>query len=112
MPVTNEGNDIMITCEVISIGDPLPTVLWSKNDGILSDRVSVSESISVPTGSENVSITSVNLTITNPSREDNGVYRCFTNNSIGSDSKDVRIAVQCMYLYNYAYQILIFYYIL
>ena len=98
VPVTNEGDDIMITCEVISIDNPLPTVLWSRNNGILSARVSVSESVSISTGSGNISRTSVNLTITNPSREDNGVYRCFANNSVGSDSKNVRITVQCMYL--------------
>ena len=108
VPVTNEGDDIMITCEVISIGNPLPTVLWSRSNGILSARVSVS---SVLTKSGNVSRTSVNLTITNPSREDNGVYRCFANNSVGNDSKNVRITVQCMYL-NYLYIHTKFYYIL
>ena len=99
VPVTNEGNDIMITCEVISVGNALPTVSWSRNDGILSDRVSVNESVSVPTGSGNVSITSKHLTIINSSREDNGVYKCFANNSVSSDSKDVRIAVQGMLLH-------------
>ena len=89
----------MITCEVISIGNPLPTVLWNRNNRILSARVSVSsKSVSIPTGSGNVSRTSVNLTITNLSREDNGVYRCFASNNVGNDSKDVRITVQCMYL--------------
>ena len=93
--VTNEGNDITVTCKVMSIGDTLPTVMWSRNDGASSDRVSVGDSVSIPTGIGNISRTVVNLTIANPSREDTGVYRCFANNSIGNDSKDVRIVIQC-----------------
>lgn len=95
--ITNEGSDIIVICEATTIGDSLPTVMWSRNDGSLSDRVSVSDSFSVPTGIGNISRTIVNLTITNPSREDTGVYRCFANNSISNDSKDVRIVIQCMY---------------
>ena len=94
-PVTNEGNDTTVTCEAMSIGDPPPTVMWSRTDGAFSDRVSVSDSISVPTGIGNTSRTVVNLTITNPTREDTGVYRCFANNSMGNDSKDSRIVIQC-----------------
>ena len=98
-PVTNEGNDITVTCEVMSIGDPPLTVMWSRNDGAFSDRVSVGSIVSVPTGNGNgnISRTSVNLTITNPSREDTGVYRCLANNSIANESKDVRIVIQCLY---------------
>ena len=95
--VTNEGNDITVTCEVMSVGDTLPTVMWSRNDGASSDRVSVGDSVSVPTGNGNISRTIVNLTITNPSREDTGVYRCFATNSVDNDSKDVRIVIQCSY---------------
>ena len=96
--ITNEGNDITVTCEAMSIGNSLPTVTWSSNDGAFSDRVSVSDSVSAPTGIGNISRTIVNLTITNPSREDTGVYRCFANNNINNDSKDVRIVIQCTYV--------------
>ena len=90
--VVTEGNEVMITCE--AFGYPPPTVVWNRINGILSDRVSVSDSVSVPTGYGNVTRVSVNLT-TNASREDTGVYTCSANNSIGSDSSNVNITVQC-----------------
>ena len=49
-----------------------------------------------------VSRVSVNLTITNASREDTGVYRCFANNNIGSDSSDVRITVESKCIEKYS----------
>ena len=91
--IIQEGNTTTITCE--ASGYPPPTVIWNRINGILSDRVSVSDSVSVPTGYGNVTRVSVNLTITNGSREDTGVYTCSTNNSIGSDSSNVSITVQC-----------------
>ena len=91
--IVREGNTTTITCE--AFGYPPPTVVWNRINGILSDRVSVSDSVSVPTGYGNVTRVSVNLTITNASREDTGVYTCSANNSIGSDSSNVTITVQC-----------------
>ena len=93
--VITEENTTTITCE--SLGYPPPTVVWSRTNGILSDRVSVSDSVSVPTGYGNVTRVSVNLTITNASREDTGVYICSTNNNVGSDEKNMSITVQCKY---------------
>ena len=58
----------------------------------------MSDSVSVPTGNGNVTRVSVNLTITNASREDTGVYRCSANNSIGSDNRNVSITVQCEFV--------------
>ena len=89
-----ERNTATIVCE--AFGYPPPTVVWNRINGILSDRVSVSDSVSVPTGNGNVTGVSVNLTITNASREDTGVYTCSANNSIGSDSKNVEMIVQCV----------------
>ena len=91
--MVREGNTTTITCE--TFGYPPPTVIWNRINGILSDRVSVSDSVSVPTGYGNVTRVSVNLTITNASREDTGVYTCSANNSIGSDSSNVNVTVQC-----------------
>ena len=91
--IGRERNTIPITCE--ALGYPPPTVVWNRINGILSDRVSVSDSVSVPTGYGNVTRVSVNLIITNASREDTGVYTCSANNSIGSDSSNVNITVQC-----------------
>ena len=91
--IVREGNTTTITCE--AFGYPPPTVVWNR---IKSDGVSVSDSVSVPTGYGNVTRVSVNLTITNASREDTGVYTCSANNSIGSDSSNVTITVQCKFV--------------
>ena len=55
----------------------------------------MNDSVNVPTGYGNVTRVSVNLTITDAYREDTGVYTCLANNSIGSDSKNAEITVQC-----------------
>ena len=57
----------------------------------------MSDSVSVPTGYGNVTRVSVNLTMTNASREDTGVYMCSSNNSVGSDTKSINITVQCKF---------------
>ena len=93
--IVREGNTTTITCE--AFGYPPPIVVWNRINGILSDRVSVSDSVSVPTGYGNVTRVSVNLTITNAYREDTGAYTCSANNSIGSDSSNVPITVQCKF---------------
>ena len=62
------------------------------------DRVSVSDSVSVPTGNGNVTRVSVNLTIASTSREDTGVYICLASNYVDSDSNNVSIIVQCKFL--------------
>ena len=94
--VVREGNTTTITCE--AFGYPPPTVVWNRINGILSDRVSVSDSVSVPTGYGNVTRVAVNLTVTNASREDIGVYTCSANNSIGGDSSNVSITIQCKFI--------------
>ena len=88
-----EGNLINFNCE--AIGYPPPSIMWNRIEGNLSDRVSVSERVSVPIGNGNVTRVSVNLTITNAYREDTGVYTCSANNSIGSDNRNFSITVQC-----------------
>ena len=90
-----ERNTTTITCE--AIGYPPPTVQWDRIDGTLSNRVSVSDSISVPMVYGNVTRVSVNLTITNASREDTGVYMCSANNSVGEDIVNASITVQCKF---------------
>ena len=94
--IVRERNTTIITCE--ALGYPLPTVVWSRTNGTLSDRVSVSDSVSVPTGYGNVTRVSVNLTITNASREDTGVYMCSASNQIGSDDSNTNIIVQCKFV--------------
>ena len=96
--IVRERSTITIMCE--AIGYPPPTFKWSIINGTLSDRVSVSDNVSVPTGYGNVTRVSVNLTITNAYREDTGVYTCSANNSIGSDSRNFNITIQCKLLCN------------
>ena len=91
-----EGDTTTIACE--ALGYPPPTIVWNRIDGNLSDRVSVSDSVSVPTGNGNVTRVSVNLTIANAYREDTGVYTCSANNIIGSHNRNVSITVQCKYM--------------
>ena len=57
----------------------------------------MSDSVSIPTEYGNVTRVSVNLIITNASREDTGVYMCSASNEIGSDDNNVNITVQCKY---------------
>ena len=82
-----EGDTAAFTCE--AVGYPPPKIVWSKTNGALSDRVSVSDSVSVPTGSGNVTSVSVTLTITNASREETGLYQCTASNSVGNDTRTV-----------------------
>jgi len=91
--VITEGDTTTITCE--AVGYPPPTIVWSRTSGTLSDRVSVSNSVSVPTGSGNVTSVSVNLTLTNAYREDTGLYECSASNSVGSDNRNTSVTVQC-----------------
>ena len=93
--IIQEMNQITVTCE--ALGYPPPTVVWNKTNGILSDRVSMSDSIIILTGNGNVTRVSINLTMKNASREDTGVYTCSANNSIGSDNRNVNITVQCKF---------------
>ena len=91
--IIREGITTIITCE--AFGYPPPTVVWTRSNANLSDRVSVSDSVSVPTRYGNVTRVNVNLTIANAFRGDTGGYTCSANNIIGSDSKNVTITVQC-----------------
>ena len=91
--IINEAQTTTILCE--ALGYPPPTIVWSTTNEDLSDRVSVSDSVGVPTGYGNVTRVSVNLIITNAIREDTGEYICSANNSIGDDDRNVSITVQC-----------------
>ena len=57
----------------------------------------MSDGVSVPTGYGNTTRVTVNLRITNASREDTGVYICSANNSVSSDNKNINITVQCKF---------------
>ena len=82
--VIHEGMNRTFTCK--ATGYPIPNVVWHTVDGSLTDRVSVSENIL--TGGDG---STANLVIRNASREDTGIYTCTANNSIGCDSRSIRI---------------------
>ena len=90
--IVRERNSITITCE--ALGYPPPTIVWSTSKDV-SDGVSMSDSVSVPTGYGNVTRVSLNLTIITALRIDGGNYICSANNSIGDDERNVSITVQC-----------------
>ena len=91
--VITEGDTTTITCE--AVGYPPPTIEWDRTNGALSARVSVSDSVSAPTGNGNVTSVSENLTLTNGNREDTGLYECSASNSVGSDNRNTSVTVQC-----------------
>ena len=93
--VVTEGSDITIACG--SVGYPPPTVTWNRDNGMLSDRVSISSSVSTLIGDGNITRVNVNLTIANAYREDTGVYTCSGSNFIGNDSKSVSVTIQCKF---------------
>ena len=82
--VIHEGMNRTFTCK--ATGYPIPNVIWHRMDGSSTDRVSMSENILTRGGGS-----TANLVIRNASKEDTGIYTCTANNSIGSDSRSIRI---------------------
>ena len=91
----NEGNTVIFRCEVL--GYPPPTIVWSKTNGALSDRVSVSDSVSVQIGRGNVTRVSSTFTITNIDVDDRGTYECTARNYVSSASRMFMISVVGMF---------------
>ena len=58
----------------------------------------MSDSVNTTTGNGDVLRVTETLTIMNVSREQTGVYTCSANNSVGSDSSNISITVQCKLL--------------
>ena len=82
-----------ITCGVL--GYPPPTIIWSKTNGAISNRASMSISTTTFVGSSRLPYVRRNLTFTNSYREDAGSYQCRANNSAGIDTRSFIITVQC-----------------
>ena len=77
-----EGTNVNISVLCEATGFPTPTVTWSTANGELIND----------TRNGNVY-----LTITNASREHTGMYMCTAENSLGNDSRSIRIIGRCSY---------------
>ena len=74
-----------LSCNVS--GDPVPTISWTRDATIISRS-----------GDSRISFDAENknLTITNVSRADDGVYRCVADNSLGNATSNAAFFnVQC-----------------
>ena len=85
-PNPREGNQLIIECRVSGI--PLPTVVWMKDGGALSNNETI-DRIFVSMSSEGVSRISISSSIV----EDSGVYTCTARNPAGSASNMIRVQV-------------------
>lgn len=75
------GNSVEFECH--AIGDPEPTVRWSKVGGSLPDHVEVRGNI---------------LRIDQVTESDSGQYRCTATNNVGSEHSHVVLNIQCEYI--------------
>ena len=81
--VTEGGN---ITCT--ATGYPVPNVVWLNSDGSVVDENRVLPDDAMATGVGNLFNKSVLLMIR---RNDNGVYTCLANNSVGTDIINITV---------------------
>ena len=93
MERVEEGNNITLSC--VGTGYPPPLVQWRKLNGSLNDEI---PNTNMPMLINEGIVTNVtgDLIITDAYREDTGVYECFVNNSLSSDTRNVSLIVQCM----------------
>ena len=74
------GNSVEFECQ--AVGDPEPTVKWSKVDGSLAAHIMVKGGM---------------LRIQQVTEADAGQYRCTATNDVGSVQSQVVLNVQCEY---------------
>lgn len=72
------GSSVEFECH--AIGDPEPTVHWSKVGGSLPDHVKIRENV---------------LRIDHVVESDSGQYRCTATNNVGSEYSEVVLNIQC-----------------
>ena len=90
-----EGENITLRC--IGVGHPPPLVQWSKLNGLLSCRTSVTN-MSMSTNRGNVTRVTVDLIFTGTYRGDTGVYECLVRNLLNDVTGNVSLTIQCMYM--------------
>ena len=92
MEIVEEGNNITLSC--VGTGYPSPLVQWRELNGSLNDEIPYTN---MPMLINEGIVTNVtaDLIITDAYREDTGVYECFVNNSLSSDTRNFSLIVQC-----------------
>ena len=85
-----------ITLRCIGVGHPPPLVEWSKLNGTLSNTT-LSTRMSTLTNEGNVTRVTLDLLLTEVSREDTGIYACSASNLLNNVTRRVTLVVQCMY---------------
>lgn len=74
-----------MTLSCNAIGNPTPTISWTRNGSLVNTSAMISFSDDNKT-----------LTITNVTRTDSGQYRCVARNRVGSDTSNAaKLDVQC-----------------
>ena len=84
--VVNESNDAALYCN--ATGNPVPSVKWIRRN----------------TGEVTVVSNNSTLVFAGIYRNESGLYQCIANNSIGNDSKNCAVDVQCK-LNNYVREV-------
>ena len=81
-----EGHNI--TCA--ATGYPLPNIVWLNYNGSAIDEDRIGDVMTTNDG--HLFIVSVSMTIR---RDEGGVYKCKTSNSLGNNATTINITVQC-----------------
>ena len=86
---TEEGQTTTLSCT--STGYPAPVVVWQRN----GDNLTTSNSTVVSTNVGNVTEVTVNLTITDVTRDCTDNYTCSSSNLLNTTIRSVSLIVQC-----------------
>ena len=89
-----EGENITLRC--VGVGHPPPSVQWNKLNGTLSNTT-FSTRMSMLTNEGNVTRVTLELLLSEVSREDTGIYACSASNLLNDVTRRVTLVVQCMY---------------
>ena len=87
----NSGDTYVFLCE--AEGRPLPSIVWKRNGGVLSN----STNIYITEEEVGDSILVSTLTLVNATLNDAGVYECIASNDVGDNSGVFNVTVFGMY---------------